>query len=469
MKRLFLEYFRCPAGLVDFRLSADLGPVQGFFRFGPDLICYGRIAAGRTQRDTSGALEDTFPRMRVEKSAAYLPFDLDEVIENLRYERYCVLARTPARKSLARSIGRRTYYAVRPILPTSVRKHLQRVALHGWDQTPFPQWPIDQTVDRLFESMMHAVIRANSGESVPFIWFWPEGLSSCAVVTHDVETVAGRDFCQMLMDMDDSFGIKSSFQLIPEGRYEVTEPFLQSLRDRGFEINVHDFNHDGDLFQHREEFLRRVAHINACGKRFGAVGYRSGVLYRNLDWYDAFDYSYDMSVPNVGHLDPQPGGCCTTKPFFIGNILEIPVIATQDYTLFHILRQYSTDLWNRQIDLTLQSNGLITFIVHPDYLMEQRARDVYLGLLGRLARSRRDAKMWIALPRALNDWWRARNEMRLVKDGAGWKIEGPNKHRARIAYASIQGHQVVYTFEKPCLSAAPVVPSTQRPQASQTL
>jgi hypothetical protein len=440
MKKSFLEYFRCPAALVDFRLSADLCPTPGFFSFGPDLVCYGRIAAGRTQREPSGALEDAHTRMRVDRSTTYLPFDLDEIVENLRYERYRVLAHT----------------AVRPLLPTSVRKHLQRVALHGWDQTPFPKWPIDVTVDRLFESMMQAVISANSGERVPFIWFWPEGFSSCAVVTHDVETEAGRDFCQTLMDLDESHDIKSSFQLIPEGRYEVTEGFLRSLRERAFEVNVHDFNHDGELFQNRDEFLRRVARINAYGKRFQALGYRSGVLYRNLDWYDAFEYSYDMSVPNVGHLDPQPGGCCTVKPFFIGNILEIPVVATQDYTLFHILRQYSIELWDRQIDLILKHNGLISFIVHPDYLLEKKARGVYLALLEHLSRSRRDANMWITLPRELNQWWRDRNEMRLVKDGVDWRVEGPNKNRARVAYASVEGDRVVYSLEDKTTAAVPV-------------
>ena len=469
MKRLFLEYFRCPAAYVDFRLSADLGPRAGFFRFGPDLICYGRITSGRTQRDPSGMLEDTSSRMRVEKMTSYLPFDLDEVIENLRYERYGCGASTATRTSLARSVGRKTYYAMRPLLPTSVRKHLQRMALHGWDQAPFPGWPIDQTVDRLFDRMMASVIRANSGEPVPFIWFWPDGFSSCAVMTHDVETLSGRDFCQTLMDLDDSYQIKSSFQLIPEGRYEVSEDFLDSLRKRGFEINVHDFNHDGDLFQHREEFLRRVARINAYGKRFQADGYRSGVLYRNLDWYDSFDYSYDMSVPNVGHLDPQPGGCCTTKPYFIGDILEIPVIATQDYTLFHILRQYSTELWERQIELILDQNSLITFIVHPDYLIEKKARDVYAALLERLARARRDAKMWIPLPKELNQWWRSRNEMRLVKDGSTWKIDGPGKHRARIAYASLEGEHVAYALEKQVVPTPPMKQPEPNLRAGQML
>ena len=446
MDKQFLEYFRCPPNYVDLHLKGELLPGPGFFRVGPDLTCYGTLSAGRTCRDSSGPLDDVFSAVHVEKSACVLPFDLDEVVQNLRLERYDG-AMPVVRSSVTKSVTRKTYYAMRPFLPTPVRKHLQRMALRGWDRARFPGWPIDQTVDRLFDRMMGCVIRANSGERVPFIWFWPEGYSSCAIMTHDVETVAGRDFCSTLMDLDDSFDIKASFQVVPERRYEVPDEFLGALRERGFEINVHDFNHDGNLFRDREEFLRRVARINDYGRKFRAVGYRSGALYRNQDWYEFFECSYDMSVPNVGHLDPQRGGCCTTKPYFIGKILEIPVVATQDYTLFNILSQYSMDLWDQQIELVLAQNGLISFIVHPDYLLDARARDVYCALLARLAQLRRQSKMWIPLPRELNDWWRSRNQMRLVKEGSAWQIDGPEKRRARIAYASLEGDRVVYSFD----------------------
>jgi hypothetical protein len=375
-----------------------------------------------------------------------LPFDLDEVVENLRFERYGG-AMPVVRTSVVKSVSRKTYYAVRPFLPTGVRKHLQRLALRGWNRAEFPHWPIDQTVDRLFDRVMACAIRANSGQPIPFIWFWPDGYSSCAIMTHDVETDVGRDFCSTLMDLDDAYGIKSSFQIIPEVRYEVSDEFLRTLRERGFEINVHDFNHDGDLFRDREEFLRRVARINDYGRKFRSAGYRSGVLYRNLDWYEFFDCSYDMSVPNVGHLDPQRGGCCTSKPYFIGKILEIPVVATQDYTLFNILRQYSMDLWEQQIELILEQNGLISFIVHPDYLLDQRAREVYSSLLARLADLRQQSKMWIALPRELNDWWRSRNQMRLLKDGSSWQIEGAGAQRARIAFARLENGRLAYSFD----------------------
>ncbi|HEY4817322.1 MAG TPA: hypothetical protein VIH67_07815 [Candidatus Acidoferrum sp.] len=446
MNKQFLEYFRCPANYVDFRLKGELLSDPGFFHVGPDLTCYGRVSAGHTSHESTGALDDVFSDVSLEENACVLPFDLDEVVENLRFERY-EGAMPVVRTSVAKAVSRKTYYAVRPFLPTSVRKHLQRLALRGWDRAQFPAWPIDQTVDRLFDRMMACAIRANSGRPIPFIWFWPEGHSSCATMTHDVETAVGRDFCNTLMDLDDAFGIKASFQLIPEVRYEVSDEFLRRLRERGFEINVHDFNHDGDLFRNREEFLRRVARINDYGRKFRSAGYRSGVLYRNLDWYEFFDCSYDMSVPNVGHLDPQRGGCCTTKPYFIGKILEIPVVATQDYTLFNILRQYSMDLWEQQIQLILEQNGLISFIVHPDYLLDKRARDVYSCLLARLAQLRQDSKMWIALPRELNDWWRSRNQMRLVREGSTWQIEGPGAGRGRIAFARLENGRVAYSFD----------------------
>ena len=97
------------------------------------------------------------------------------------------------------------------------------------------------------------------------------------------------------MDIDDSFGIKSAFQVVPEMRYDARADFLDGFRKRGFEVNVHDLNHDGELFQHKEKFLRRAEQINLYAKGFGAQGFRAGAMYRNQDWYEAFDFSYDMS------------------------------------------------------------------------------------------------------------------------------------------------------------------------------
>ena len=86
---------------------------------------------------------------------------------------------------------------------------------------------------------------------------------------------------------------------------------------------------------------------------------------------------YDMSVPNAAHLEPQRGGCCTVMPYFVGDILELPLTTIQDYSLFHILNDYSTTLWKEQIRLIRQNHGLISVITHPDYLTGEREREVY--------------------------------------------------------------------------------------------
>jgi hypothetical protein len=37
--------------------------------------------------------------------------------------------------------------------------------------------------------------------------------------------------------------------------------------------------------------------------------------------------------------------------------------------------------------------------------------------------------------------------MRLVEDGEKWRIEGPGKERARVAYASEEDGRLILTFE----------------------
>jgi hypothetical protein len=390
--------------------------------------------------------------LEIRDSAACLPFDAEEIIENLQRERYSAHFREPER--LSQAAVRKVYYLLRPYLTVSVRRHLQKRRLQNWDKIPFPHWPVDCTVDQIHNKLMALAMRARGIDKMPFIWFWPEGYRSCVIVTHDVEADAGKDFCPQLMDIDESFGFRSSFQVVPEDRYKVSRDYLDAITRRGFEVNVHDLKHDGRLYAEHNEFVRRAAKINEYGRQFGASGFRSGVLYRNADWYDALDFLYDMSIPNVAHLDPQRGGCCTVMPYFIGKIIEMPVTCTQDYTLFHILEDYSIDLWKKQIELILTQHGLVSVLVHPDYVIESRAQQIYRSLLDYLAELRTSRNLWAALPREVAEWWQLRNKMQLVFSDGQWRIEGPGKERARIAYACENGDRVTYSLEDEKVSTA---------------
>jgi hypothetical protein len=171
------------------------------------------------------------------------------------------------------------------------------------------------------------------------------------------------------------------------------------------------------------------------------------VLYRKQVWYDALKFSYDMSVPNVAHLDPQRGGCCTVMPYFLGDILEIPVTTIQDYSLFNILNDYSISLWKQQIDIIMRKHGLMSFIVHPDYVMKPRELAVYKTLLDYLARLRQERAVWITTPGEVNRWWRQRAAMRLVESSEGWQIEGLGREQACIAYAAEEEGRLVLTVQ----------------------
>jgi hypothetical protein len=446
MERNLSEYYRLPLEFPCFAQFPKLSGESGFFRFGSAAICYGQCKSELTSRITRQDIYDASQDVHFEGSKMCLPFDPSQVIKNLRNERYAPSQFKGKGRIANNALVRKIYYLVRENLhiPTSVRRHIQKIYFSDWQELFFPAWPVDCTVDNLHEELLKLSMQAQGLQRMPFIWFWPDGASSCLIMTHDVETSAGRDLTPKLMDLDQSYGIKASFQVVPEGRYEVTDDYVSQIRGRGFEFNVHDLSHDGSLYLEREEFLRRAQKINDYIRTYQAHGFRSGAMYRNQDWYDAFEFSYDMSVPCVGHFEPQRGGCCTVMPYFVGKILEIPLTAVQDYSLFHILGDYSINLWKEQFTLIREKHGLMSFIVHPDYVFEPRAQKTYEALLEYLRPMITQEKVWMALPGEVDRWWRARTQMKLVRRGDDWAIEGPEKERARLAYAKQENGSLVY-------------------------
>ena len=441
--RALVEYFRCPEphAAVDARVPPSATP--GFFRF-RDAICFGRQAAGVPSAAAHGSLVDVSRAVARLNGKVLLPFDLHEVVTNLLHERYPrPQAGTPIERFSPAHPVHALYYFLRPVLPVSVRKHFQRLRLSGWRRIPFPGWPVDVSVDALMNATVGTLLAERRVTEFPFIWFWPDGAPGCVMMTHDVEGAAGAEFAPQLMDLDESWGIRSAFQLVPEAPY--ARGLLELCRRRGFEVNVHDLNHDGQLFSNKALFDERIEEINAYGREFGSRGFRSGAMYRRHEWFSSFDFAYDMSVPSVAHFEPQQGGCCTVMPHFIGDVLELPLTTTQDYALFHYLGDYSIDLWKAQTELILANRGLASFITHPDYLLERRAREVYVALLSYLTKLRSERKVWMALPSEVDRWWRQRREMRLVHDGKGWRVEGPGSERARVAYARLDGNDTVCT------------------------
>jgi hypothetical protein len=433
------DRFLCPAEFLNFRLSGELSSEAGYFTFGRDTVCYGRFRGKDHSNEPNTRPYNAFSGVSWGGAGLELPFDPTEVIDNARLERY-----PGCRLDKFERIAKRTYYRLRPFTSFWMRRSAQRFRAHAGRKKAFPRWPVDTTVEDICENLLLLALRAGGVRRVPFVWFWPDGARGCVTMTHDVETEAGRDFSLELLGIDESFGIKSSFQLVPEERYTVAQTYLRALRDRGFEICVQDINHDGRLFDERELFLRRVCRINRYGREFGAKGFRSAVLYRKPEWFGDLDFSFDMSIPNVAHFDPQKGGCCTVMPYFIGDLVELPLTTIQDYTLFHVLGERSIELWKRQMDLILAKHGMTAFLIHPDYIRGPRTLRIYKELLALLGEIRRREAIWFALPCEVDKWWRARSRMSVIREGKSWRIVGDGSERAVLAFATEVDGQLAY-------------------------
>src|SRR6267154_1711896 len=210
MDHTFYDYFRCPESTVDFRLTGNLSQGLGYFRFGEDVTCYGQSCVGDRARKYDSPLCDISSAVKFGEHIVELPFDPDDVTTNLRCESYAGHMGEHKTKLPPNRLFRGIYYLARPHMSVRFRRILQRISLRGQTTKSFPHWPVDRTVDRMFESLMTLAIQSRNNEPVPFIWFWPDGAQAALILTHDVEAEGGKKFCSTLMDLDDEFGFKSS-------------------------------------------------------------------------------------------------------------------------------------------------------------------------------------------------------------------------------------------------------------------
>jgi hypothetical protein len=141
---------------------------------------------------------------------------------------------------------------------------------------------------------------------------------------------------------------------------------------------------------------------------------------------------YDTSFPDTDPFEPQAGGCCSIFPFFLGDLVELPITLVQDHTLFEILRERSIQRWVEKSEWIIENNGLINLLVHPDYLLKEERLGLYEEFLEFL---RAQVGGWHALPREVAEWWKERESLECRDDAdGGVHIVGP---RAAVADARV--------------------------------
>ena len=303
-------------------------------------------------------------------------------------------------------LSHRFYYAFKPFVPWRVRMAGRRLLAHYKRKANTDSWPIDQ------RTATH-----------PAKWpGWPDGQKLAFVITHDVEGPEGLAKCRRLAELEMKLGFRSSFNFIPEGPYQVPNELRNWLTENGFEVGVHDLNHDGKLFASKSGFVVKAQRINHYLREWKASGYRSGFMLRNLDWLHGLSLGYDSSTFDTDPFEPQPGDVGTIFPYWIpvshsggtegnsaaGNAgyVELPYTLPQDSTLFLVLRESTPDIWLRKYDWIADHGGMALVNVHPDYVQFEGDRpsprtysiEQYTRLLEHV-RQRHGASCWRPLPR----------------------------------------------------------------------
>jgi hypothetical protein len=302
------------------------------------------------------------------------------------------------------SLRNRAYYLVKPYLPRKVRTALRRVQAERARSRAASSWPID-----------------HSAGHPPIGWpGWPEGKRFAVIMTHDVEGARGVERVPDLADLERQCGFRSSFNFIPEGEYRVSPDLRATLERDGFEVGVHDLHHDGKLYQSDREFPEKAQRINKYLKEWGASGFRSGFMLRNLDWIQDLDILYDASTFDTDPFEPQPVGAGTIFPFFVEGTqgrrgyVELPYTLVQDSTLFLLLCERSIDIWKSKVDWIVERGGMVLLNLHPDYLTfgdgqpdaGTFAARHYAELLTYIG-NRYAGQYWAPLPRDLAQWYAA--------------------------------------------------------------
>jgi hypothetical protein len=296
------------------------------------------------------------------------------------------------------------YYLIKPLIPRRVQIAARRlIASHKRKRTS-TIWPILPSAGKAPEGW--------SG--------WPDQKKFALILGHDVDTEKGHSRCIELMNIEEELGFRSSFNFVPED-YRVSQELRERLVKAGFEVGVHGLKHDGKLFSSREVFERHASKINAYLKDWGAVGFYTPAMHRNIDWIAELDIEYACSTFDTDPFEPQSNDVGTIFPLWIWNqekirgYIELPYTLPQDHCLFAILKEEDINIWVNKLDWIAAHGGMVRLNTHPDYMNFDGAQDSleeypashYKSFLEHI-KNNFEGQYWHVLPRDLARFWKKR-------------------------------------------------------------
>ena len=287
------------------------------------------------------------------------------------------------------SLKQKIYYnLLRPVLPVLLRQKIQE-RYHS--QIKYKENFIDEEFVQILCNSL------NGKKFIPF----PEPYETAVILTHDVEEETGFNFIPKVIELEESLGFNSSWNIVPY-KYKIDSGIINLINESGHEIGIHGYNHDGKLYYSEKIFNKRVPLINDALKKYNAVGFRSPMVHRNLRWLQKLDIKYDASYFDYDPFQPFPGGTGCIWPFVAGKFVELPYTLPQDHTLFYALKKKDITIWINKINWLVKNNGMIIVLTHPDYLIKYSHLEIYKSLLLFL----KNINAWFCLPNEMQSWWK---------------------------------------------------------------
>jgi len=294
------------------------------------------------------------------------------------------------------------FYTMKPFIPRSTQIVLRRIIAKRKRRIYSHIWPIDP----------------NAAKKPDGWQGWPDKKKFAFVLQHDVDTKAGHDKCDKLMELEQRYGLVSLFSIVPE-RYSVDKSLLNRITDQGFDIAVHGLKHDGKLFLSERVFRESAIKINNYLKEWGSAGFTSPSMHSNPNWMHLLDIVYSTSTFDTDPFEPEPKGVGTIFPFYVrrdqnkNGYIELPYTLPQDHLLFIILREKNIDIWKKKLDWIADNGGMALINTHPDYMdfsnrkpeNESYPVRLYEEFLEYIIKRYKD-QYWLALPKDVAQFWR---------------------------------------------------------------
>jgi peptidoglycan/xylan/chitin deacetylase (PgdA/CDA1 family) len=383
----------------------------------------------RNKNETNLESNDSFAFWKLDEEwRTSLSTDIEQ--SRVRAERYLFEQYLQERKR--RPVGLDLYYAVKSLIPRAIRHRLNRLAVGLRAPIPFPGWPYEPALLALRCSWLEGALKKLRREDGWYLGFWPDGNDCCIVLTHDVESRAGLSQIVKMAELERKYGFRSAWN-IPLGQFPIDWAELEIMRREGFELGAHGLAHDGRLFRSEGDFRLLGPRLERLARAHDLRGFRSPSTLRQLDLLRTMDFDFDSSLADTDPYEPQPGGSCSTFPFFLGQMVELPYTLPQDHTLINLVGRNLSRTWIEKAQWLSSIGAMILTLTHPDYSAQPPAINEYEELLKHLSQIER---AWRALPSEVAAWWRRRSGIRLESDSQTARIVGGNATGASVKLLS---------------------------------